>query len=280
MEIKDQTSRTAVVTGGGSGIGAAVCHHLAAAGHRVAVLDLDREAADACARAIRGAGRDAFATAVDVASRESIDGALDEVRQTLGPIGILVTSAAVSGFAPLEQIDAARWERTIAINLTGTFHSVQAAIGDMVDGGWGRIVTIASAAGQAGSARQTDYAASKGGVIALTKTVALEFASRGVTCNTLAPFAAAAGATGRQPPARRRDRPSDDPRRADGHPRRSRRDLRVSLHGGSGLPHRAGDRGEWRSADVTEPSLTTVQPARCPARADARRRDRCDPTCP
>lgn len=190
MEIKDQTSRTAVVTGGGSGIGAAVCHHLAAAGHRVAVLDLDREAADACARAIRGAGREAFATAVDVASRESIDGALDEVRQMLGPIDILVTSAAVSGFAPLEQIDAPRWERTIAINLTGTFHSVQAAIGDMVDGGWGRIVTIASAAGQAGSARQTDYAASKGGVIALTKTVALEFASRGVTCNTLAPFAA------------------------------------------------------------------------------------------
>jgi 2-hydroxycyclohexanecarboxyl-CoA dehydrogenase len=123
-----------------------------------------------------------------VADRAAVDTAFDEVRAGLGPIGILVTSAAVSGFLPFEQVTSGDWARTIAVNLTGTFNCLQSAIPDMTAGGWGRIVTISSAAGQTGSLRQAHYAASKGGVIALTKTVALEYAAKGITANTIPPF--------------------------------------------------------------------------------------------
>jgi NAD(P)-dependent dehydrogenase (short-subunit alcohol dehydrogenase family) len=107
----------------------------------------------------------------------------------MGAIAILVTSAAVSGFVPFHAITPDEWSQTIAVNLTGTFHCLQSAIPDMVTAGWGRIVTISSAAGQTGSLRQGHYSASKGGVIALTKTVALEYAANGITANTIPPFA-------------------------------------------------------------------------------------------
>jgi NAD(P)-dependent dehydrogenase (short-subunit alcohol dehydrogenase family) len=94
----------------------------------------------------------------------------------------------VSGFVRFQDITVDGWNRTIAVNLTGTFHCIQLAIPDMVSAGWGRIVTISSAAGQTGSKKQADYSASKGGVIQLTKTVALEFAHKGITANTVPPF--------------------------------------------------------------------------------------------
>jgi 2-hydroxycyclohexanecarboxyl-CoA dehydrogenase len=173
-------SRVAVVTGGGSGMGRSIGEHLARQGHRVAVLDLDGLAVESTAGVI--------GVQVDVADRASVDDALTTVREELGPIAILVTSAAVSGFLPFEEITPEDWARTIAVNLTGTFHCIQAAIPDMVAAGWGRIVTISSAAGQTGSPRQGHYSASKGGVIALTKTVALEYAAKGITANTIPPF--------------------------------------------------------------------------------------------
>ena len=123
-----------------------------------------------------------------MSDRTAVDRAFDDVRAALGPIEILVTSAAVSGFVPFEAITLEDWSRTIAVNLTGTFNCIQSAIPDMVAAGWGRIVTISSAAGQTGSARQAHYSASKGGVIALTKTVALEYAAKGITANTIPPF--------------------------------------------------------------------------------------------
>ena len=145
---------------------------------------------------------------VDVADRASVDAAFDQVRDALGPIEILVTSAAVSGFTRFEDITLANWQRTIAVNLTGTFNCAQSAIADMVTAGWGRIVTISSAAGQTGSPRQVDYSASKGGVIALTKALALEYASRGITANTIPPFSVdtpmlRAAQDARTPPGRR-----------------------------------------------------------------------------
>ena len=181
-------SRVAVVTGGASGLGLSICEHLARQGRRVAVLDLDRDAADAAADALRRGGTEAVAVRVDVSDRAAVDDAFARVRADLGPIHILVTSAAVSGFVPLEELTLEVWNRTIAVNLTGTFHCVQSAIADMVAAGWGRIVTISSSAGQTGSPRQADYSASKGGVIALTKAVAREFAARGITANTIPPF--------------------------------------------------------------------------------------------
>jgi 2-hydroxycyclohexanecarboxyl-CoA dehydrogenase len=183
-------SRVAVVTGGASGLGLAICRHLARDGRRVAVLDIDGDAAERAADRLRSDGAVAHAASADVSDRAAVDRAFDGVRGELGPIEVLVTSAAVSGFVPFGKIALDDWERTIAVNLTGTFHCLQAALPDMVAAGWGRIVTISSAAGQIGSRRQGHYAASKGGVIALTKTIALEYAAKGITANTVPPFTA------------------------------------------------------------------------------------------
>src|SRR5262249_36773211 len=167
--------------------GRAISEHLNRSGHAVAVLDVDGEAANRVAAALAADGGSSIGCAVDVADREAIDAAYGQVRSELGPIEILVTSAAVSGFGKFRDTTADVWERTLDVNLTGTFHCIQAAIDDMVAGTWGRIVTISSAAGQTASPRQAHYSASKGGVIAMTKTIAVEFARRGITANSVAP---------------------------------------------------------------------------------------------
>jgi 2-hydroxycyclohexanecarboxyl-CoA dehydrogenase len=182
------TSRVAVVTGGGSGIGEGIARHLAAAGHRVATLDIDRTSAETVSAELTSAGHQATAGTVDVSCRASVNDALQQVRTTFGPIEILVTSAATTGFSPFTEITLEDWDRILAVDLTGTFHCLQAALPDMVEGRWGRIVTIASSAGQVGSPGQGHYAAAKGGVIAMTKTVAREYAKAGITANTIPPF--------------------------------------------------------------------------------------------
>lgn len=154
----------------------------------MAVLDLDENGAAETADAIRSAGGRAEAMRVDVGDRSSVADSYAAVRSELGPIEILVTSAAISGFVPFEEITTEIWDRMVRVNLTGTFHCIQLAIPDMVAAGWGRIVTISSAAGQTGSLLQADYSATKGGVIALTKTIALEYAAKGITANTVPPF--------------------------------------------------------------------------------------------
>ena len=181
-------SRVAVVTGGASGVGRSICEHLMADGASVAVLDIDEAAAERVAAHLQENGVKARPFSVDVGDRSSVAEAMNGVRAALGPIEILVTSAAVAGFTPFEDISVETWERMLRINLSGTFHCIQLAIPDMVAAGWGRIVTVSSAAGQTGSLLQADYSATKGGVIALTKTVALEYAAKGITANTIPPF--------------------------------------------------------------------------------------------
>ncbi|HKE75120.1 MAG TPA: SDR family NAD(P)-dependent oxidoreductase [Acidimicrobiales bacterium] len=180
-------SRVAVVTGGASGIGRGVALRLAADGHHVAVLDRDGAGAEAVAAEVAAAGAKAVACAVDVADRASIDEAFARVRAELGPVGILVTSAGIESFQALADITAESWDRIIAVNLTGTFACAQAAVPDMVAAGWGRIVTISSSSAQSGAPNMAHYAASKGGVIGLTKALAVELARQGVTANTIPP---------------------------------------------------------------------------------------------
>jgi 2-hydroxycyclohexanecarboxyl-CoA dehydrogenase len=182
-------NRVAVVTGGGSGIGRAICEHLARAGMSVAVLDVSGEQAAEATAAITAAGGKATAVTVDVSDRAAIDAAFASARADLGPVEVLVTSAALTGFVAFEDLTDEVWEREMSVNVNGVLYCMQAAIGDMVAGGWGRIVTISSVAGVTGSIRQAHYSASKGAVIALTKTIALEYATRGVTANTIPPFA-------------------------------------------------------------------------------------------
>ena len=179
--------RVAVVTGGASGIGRSVCQHLARQGHAVAVLDVAGEAAEQVAKELRESGAGALARQVDVSERAAVDRAVQAARSELGPVEILVTSAGISRFEPFREITPESWNHVLAINLTGTFNCVQAVLDDMVESGWGRIVLISSSSAQRGAPRMAHYASSKGGVIALARTLALEFAASGITVNNVAP---------------------------------------------------------------------------------------------
>jgi NAD(P)-dependent dehydrogenase (short-subunit alcohol dehydrogenase family) len=179
--------RIAIVTGGASGIGLAISERSAADGATVAIFDLDREAAEAAAAKIATAGHHAMGLAVDVADRRRVDQAVAEVKDRLGRPTILVNNAGMSGFDPFLEITLEKWEKIIRVNLTGTFNCCQAVIPEMLQEGWGRIVNISSSSVHSGTPRMTHYVASKSGVVGLTKALALEFASRGITVNTIPP---------------------------------------------------------------------------------------------
>jgi 2-hydroxycyclohexanecarboxyl-CoA dehydrogenase len=180
-------SRVAIVSGGASGIGLAVCRHLSTGGCQIGVLDIDRLAAERAAAELRAEGGAAVAAVGDVTNRDSVDAAVDAVRATLGPVTILVTSAGISAFEPFPDLTLEMWERVLAVNLTGTFLCAKAVIRDMLDAAWGRIVTISSQAAQSGGVGMAHYTSSKAGVIGLTKALAMEFAGKGITVNTIPP---------------------------------------------------------------------------------------------
>jgi NAD(P)-dependent dehydrogenase (short-subunit alcohol dehydrogenase family) len=180
-------SKVAVVTGGASGIGLSCAQHLATVGFAVALLDRQGDLAREAAEVLGASGATAVAYEVDVADRVAIDAVYDQVRSALGPIAAVVTSAGIEKFESVMDISAESWERMIAINLTGTFHCIQAALPDMLAATWGRIVTISSMSAQSGAPRMAHYVASKGGVIALTKALAVDLAPHGITVNTIPP---------------------------------------------------------------------------------------------
>lgn len=180
-------ARVAVVTGGASGIGEATCHELGRRGHRVAVLDINGDAARRVAADLAAAGVAATGIEVDVRDRAGVERAFATVREELGPVAVLVTSAGKAAFSPFADITVESWAEIIDINLTGNFHCCQVALPDMVAARWGRIVMISSSSAQRGSPRMAHYAAAKGGVITLTKSLANEYAPHGITVNNVPP---------------------------------------------------------------------------------------------
>ena len=151
-------SRVAVVTGAGSGMGLVTAQQLAARGDKVALLDLNGEAIEEQALSLRAAGSVAVAVKVDVSDRAAVFAAMDEVRSQLGPIETIITSAGIEAFVDFLDISEADWNKMMAVNLSGTFHCLQAVIPDMLAGGWGRVVTISSSSAQHGTKRMASYA--------------------------------------------------------------------------------------------------------------------------
>lgn len=166
--------KTAVVTGGGSGIGRAVANRLRADGYHVATIDLNPSDDD-------------FAHTADVTDRAQVEQALSAIRAQLGPVTILVNAAGLDGFKRFTEITFDEWRKVIDVNLNGVFHCTQAVLPDMIDAGWGRIVNISSSSTHSGTPYMSHYVAAKSAVNGLTKSLALEYGPAGITVNAVSP---------------------------------------------------------------------------------------------
>lgn len=166
--------KTAVVTGGGSGIGRAIADRLRADGYHVATIDLNPS-------------DDEFAQTADVTDRAQVEAALSAIRAQLGPVAILVNAAGLDGFKRFTDITFEEWQKVVDVNLNGVFHCIQAVLPDMIDGGWGRIVNISSSSTHSGTPYMSHYVAAKSAVNGLTKSLALEYGPAGITVNAVPP---------------------------------------------------------------------------------------------
>lgn len=180
-------SRTAFVTGGAQGIGQGISTVLGAHGFRVAVVDLDLDAARATAEAVVAAGGTALAVRADVTDTGSVRAAVTTVTDQLGPVDVAVNNAGWDDFMKFVDTTEEFWDRILDINFKGALRVTQAVVPGMLERGWGRVINIGSDAGRVGSSLEAVYSGAKGGIIAFTKTLAREVARDGVTANTVCP---------------------------------------------------------------------------------------------
>lgn len=181
------SKRIALVTGASKGIGKAVALSLAAAGHHVVLAARQVDKLEELASAIREAGGEASVLALDLGDTAAIDGKIKGLLATVGQVDVLVNNAGITKDMLAMRMKAADWEEVIRVNLTGAFLTTQAVMQSMIRNRWGRIINISSVVAQTGNAGQANYVASKAGMIGLTKTLALELASRNITVNAVAP---------------------------------------------------------------------------------------------
>lgn len=179
--------KTIIVTGGAGGIGSATCKQFAAAGAKVAVFDLNVDAATKVADQINVAGGVAVPFACDITDRNSVDQAVASVIEQLGSIDVLVNNAGWDIFKPFIKTTPDEWDKLIAINLTGALHMLHAVLPGMVAQNSGRVVTVASDAARSGSSGEAVYSACKGGLVALSKTLAREHSRHNITFNVVCP---------------------------------------------------------------------------------------------
>ncbi len=185
MSIK---GKVAVVTGGSGGLGRVHALSLAGAGCNVVVIGHSHfEKAEAVVKEIQAAGQRALAVKMDVSDLGEVEAGIKRVESELGPVDILVNNAAfgIVRAVTIGKMDKKDWDRDLSVNLTGAFNAIKCCIPGMLERGWGRIINISSIAGTMGGAGQCSYATTKAGLIGLTKTVALEGARKGVTCNAI-----------------------------------------------------------------------------------------------
>ena len=178
--------RLALVTGGTGGLGQAICKRLADDGFAVVALHTPGNPRVGEWLAQREREGYAFASApVDVADFDSCAGAVDDIRRRFGPVSVLVNNAGITQDASFRKMTRDQWQQVLRVNLDSMFNMTKPVIEDMLAAGWGRIVNISSVNGQRGAFGQSNYAASKAGIHGFTKSLAMEFASKGITVNTV-----------------------------------------------------------------------------------------------
>jgi 2-hydroxycyclohexanecarboxyl-CoA dehydrogenase len=181
------SNRVAFVTGGAQGIGKGISEALGAAGFRVAIADLKTDTAQVTADGITAAGGEAIAVAVDVTDTASVQAAVAEVQEKLGPIEVVVNNAGWDDFMPFLDTTEDFWDRILDLNFKGQLRVLKTVVPGMVERGYGRVVNIGSDAGRVGSSLEAVYSGAKGGIIAFSKTLAREVAASGITVNTVCP---------------------------------------------------------------------------------------------
>jgi len=184
MILKD---KVALVTGAAQGIGRAIALKLANSGADVVIVDMNLDKAQETAREAERLGRRALALRANIANLQEAEAMADEAVAKLGAVHVMVNNAGITRDALILRMKEEDWDAVINVNLKGVFNCTKAVVKHMSKQRYGRIVNIASIVGEMGNAGQANYSASKAGVIALTKTVAREFATRNITCNAVAP---------------------------------------------------------------------------------------------
>jgi 3-hydroxybutyrate dehydrogenase len=181
------TDKTVFITGGSRGIGRACALAFGREGARVAVAARTIDQLEAVASEVRELGSSAMAIPLDMKRNETIEAAFKQVAENFGPVDILINNAGIAHSVPFIKCTEELWNDIMEINLTGTFRCTKAALPPMLKRGWGRIINIASVAGKAGGPYISAYVASKHGVVGLTKALAQEFATKGITVNAICP---------------------------------------------------------------------------------------------
>lgn len=175
------------MTGAASGMGRAIALRCARDGMTVGVLDRNMAGATAVAGEIARTGGEAMPLAADIADRAQVTAAVTALRVAHGPVTVLVNNAAIEDFCAFPDVEEARWDQLIAVNLKGTYLVTQTVLPDMIAAGWGRIVNLSALGAQTGAPNMALYTASKGGVIAMTRSLAIELGPKGITVNSISP---------------------------------------------------------------------------------------------
>lgn len=184
--MKRLQDRVAIITGGASGIGFATARRFLQEGAKVAIIDIRQEEGEAALQQLQTEG-DVRLFVVDVRHTQEIEAMVAQVLEHYGRIDILINNAGITADATLAKMSDEAWQRVIDINLTGVFACTRAVVPHMIEQGYGRILSTSSVVGLYGNFGQTNYAATKAGVIAMTKTWAKELGRKGITANAVAP---------------------------------------------------------------------------------------------
>ncbi|MBN2725795.1 3-oxoacyl-[acyl-carrier-protein] reductase [Candidatus Mcinerneyibacteriota bacterium] len=185
--MMDLEGRITLVTGSARGIGYAIAESLARAKARVVISDINIEDVDNTVRSLKEKGYDVLGIPCNVASEESVNQAVEQIKKEAGPVEILVNNAGITRDMLFMRLDKEKWDSVLSVNLTGAYLTSKAVIRDMAKNHYGRIINISSVVGLIGNAGQANYSASKAGLLGLTKSLAKEFGQRNVTVNAVAP---------------------------------------------------------------------------------------------